>query len=119
DCLVIKMRVLLMGASNLAEHLPQHLMRKVNDLILQECLLPQVLPMAGSLLRLQRYEEIHPLDGFCQEAIRLCTQLLGPSLTVHPSRRYAGTRANRLAPGSPCARRRWPGAVPSALLRGR
>jgi hypothetical protein len=43
-----------MGASNLAVHLPQHCMLKVNDLIVQGCLLPQVLPMLGSLLRLQR-----------------------------------------------------------------
>jgi hypothetical protein len=49
DVVVIKMRVLLMGASNLAAHLPQHFILKVNDLILQECLLPQVLPMLGSL----------------------------------------------------------------------
>jgi len=38
-----------MGASNLAAHLPQHFMLKVNSLILQECLLPQVPPMLGSL----------------------------------------------------------------------
>jgi len=49
DVVVIKMRVLLMGASNLAAHFPQHFMLKVNDLVLQGCLLPQVLPMLGSL----------------------------------------------------------------------
>jgi hypothetical protein len=38
-----------MGASNLAAHFPQHFILKVNDLILQGCLLPQVLPMLGSL----------------------------------------------------------------------
>jgi hypothetical protein len=38
-----------MGASNLAAHFPQYFMLKVNDLILQGCLLPQVLPMLGSL----------------------------------------------------------------------
>ena len=36
-------------ASNLAAHLPQHFMLKVNGLIVQGCLLPQVLPMLGFL----------------------------------------------------------------------
>jgi len=39
DVVVIKMCVLRMGASNLAAHLPQHFMLKVNDLIVQRCFL--------------------------------------------------------------------------------
>jgi len=38
-----------MGASNLAVHFQQHVMLKVNDLIVQGCFLLQGLPMLGSL----------------------------------------------------------------------
>jgi len=55
------MRVLLMGASNLTAHVPQHFMLKVNDVIVQGCFLPQVLPMLGSLsFACNAREEIHP-----------------------------------------------------------
>jgi len=49
------------GVSNLVAHLPQHFMLKVNDLIVQGCLLPQGLPMLGSLsFACNALEEMHP-----------------------------------------------------------